>query len=238
MWVCVSIDNGEIAMAVISLITGKGGAGKTTTAIGIFAELARRGHKVVGIDDDPSKTFRKWMEMAGLENATIFVRRPDKSIKDDIREATKKAEFVIVDTEGVMTKGLALAAMASDVVVMPMQLSEQDMAVTIETFTGLKAFTDEMSKPPAMALVMTRTTKAMTKHGDHIFKEVEQAGLPVLEGRMTDRVAWREMMNHGSPPVGKQSNQGANAAAQDIAKIVDQVLELVERHGTQKERAA
>lgn len=225
-------------MSVISLITAKGGAGKTTTAIGVFAELARRGHTVIGIDDDPSKSFRKWMEMAKLENAAIFVRRPDKSVKDDIREAAKLADFVIVDTEGLLSKGLALAAMASDIVIMPMQLSEQDMAVTIETFNSLKAFTDEIPKPPVMALVLTRTTRARTLHGEHIFKEIQQAGLPLLDGQMADRVAWREMMNHGSPPVGKQSNQSANAAAKDIAKIVNQVLELAKSHDKAKEQAA
>lgn len=224
-------------MAVISLITGKGGAGKTTTAIGVYSELARRGLSVIGIDDDPSKSFRKWMELAQIPNGQIFLRRTDKSIKDDIREAQQQSEFVVVDTEGVLSRGLALAAIASDVVLMPMQLSEQDMAVTIDTFTSLKAFTDEIPSPPEMALVMTRTTKAMTRHGAHIFREIEEAGLPVLKAQMMDRVVWREMMNTGSPPVGKQSSAGAKAAAGDIEGVVDELLKLAESHRVRSEKS-
>lgn len=225
-------------MPVISLITGKGGAGKTTTAIGVFAELARRGKSVIGIDDDPSKTFRTWISMANIPNGSLFLRREEKTIKDDIREAERNADFVVVDTEGVISRGLALAAIASDVVLMPMQLSEQDMTVAIASFTSLKAFTDEIPNPPVMALVLTRTTKHMTRHGAHIFGEVEQAGLPLLKGQMIDRVIWREMMNHGSPPVGKQTTPGATAAARDIERIVDEVLELVTHHRKGMEKAA
>lgn len=225
-------------MPVISLITGKGGAGKTTTAIGVFAELARRGHSVIGIDDDPARTFRTWIAMAQIENTELFLRRDGKTVKDDIREAEKRAKYVVVDTEGVLSRGLALAAMASDVVLMPMQLSEQDMTAAIDSFSSLRAFTDEIPNPPAMALVMTRTTKAMTRHGAHISREVEQAGLPLLKGQMIDRVVWREMMNHGSPPVGEQSTPGGRAAAQDIEKIVDEVLAMVTTHRKGMEKAA
>jgi chromosome partitioning protein len=52
---------------IISVAQRKGGVGKTTIAIGVAAELARRGHALVLVDGDPQRSACQWAEPGNLE---------------------------------------------------------------------------------------------------------------------------------------------------------------------------
>jgi len=47
-------------MPIIALVTPKGGAGKSTTAVTVATQLARRGAAVTIIDADPNKPIADW----------------------------------------------------------------------------------------------------------------------------------------------------------------------------------
>src|SRR6266480_3985499 len=91
----------EHTMPTIAFIQPKGGAGKSTSALLLAAELAK-GARVIVIDADPNAPIAKWSSRGeGASNLEIIQAGKEDSIFDLIEEAEKKATFVIVDTEGV-----------------------------------------------------------------------------------------------------------------------------------------
>lgn len=70
------------APIILAVISGKGGSGKTTTALALAATAARRGRQVVLVDLDPvgGATFGAGLDPAALEGGTTDVlhgtRRP------------------------------------------------------------------------------------------------------------------------------------------------------------------
>src|SRR5687767_974035 len=116
----------EHAMPTISFIQPKGGAGKSTSALLLAAELAK-GAKVVVIDADPNAPIAKWSSRGkGASNLEIVQAGKEDSLFDLVEEAEKKAAFVIVDTEGVADLQAAYAVSASDFVIIPSQGSALD----------------------------------------------------------------------------------------------------------------
>ena len=113
-------------MPTIAFITPKGGAGKSTSALLLAAELAK-GARVIVIDADPNAPIAKWSSRGdGTSNLEIVQAGKEDSIFDLIEEAEKKAAFVIVDTEGVADLRAAHAMSASDFVIVPSQGSALD----------------------------------------------------------------------------------------------------------------
>src|SRR5438445_13816560 len=116
----------EHTMPTIAFIQPNGGAGKSTSALLLAAELAK-GARVIVIDADPNAPIAKWASRGeGASNLEIIQAGKEDSIFDLIEEAEKKATFVIVDTEGVANLQAAYTISASDFVIIPSQGSALD----------------------------------------------------------------------------------------------------------------
>jgi chromosome partitioning protein len=116
----------EKKMPTIAFIQPKGGAGKSTLALLLAAELAK-GAQVMVIDADPNAPIAKWASRGkGAGHLDIIQAGKEESIDDLIEEAERKAAFVIVDTEGVADLRAAHTLSASDFVIVPSQSSALD----------------------------------------------------------------------------------------------------------------
>jgi chromosome partitioning protein len=88
-------------MPTIAMVTPKGGAGKSTSAVILGSELARRGAAVTLIDADPNKPLSDWAKQPGRpENLTVLAEVTEENIIEEIEGAAQKTPFVIVDLEG------------------------------------------------------------------------------------------------------------------------------------------
>ena len=95
-------------MPVISLISPKGGVGKTTAATLLATQLARKSQVIV-IDADPNRPIEAWSKLAGVpDNLRVVSDANQENIIDRIDEAAAEVPFVIVDCEG--TASLTVAA--------------------------------------------------------------------------------------------------------------------------------
>lgn len=107
-------------MPVISLVSSKGGVGKTTSAVVLASEFVAAGRTVVLVDADPNKPLEAWSRLRLLPEALRVVMDDSaETIIDTIEDARASADFVIVDLEGTATDRIGFAVARSDLVLIP-----------------------------------------------------------------------------------------------------------------------
>src|SRR3954447_3688438 len=109
-------------MPTIALVQPKGGAGKSTTAVVVATQLARRGAAVTIIDADPNHPIADWAKLPNVpENLTVISDVSEDTIIEVIEKAAARTPFVIVDLEGTASMTVAYAVSRTDLVIIPLQ---------------------------------------------------------------------------------------------------------------------
>ena len=86
-------------MAIFSFANTKGGSGKTTSALIVAGELARRSSVII-IDADPRQPLIAWSELAPIPaSLTVRASKGEAYILDEIDKAAAEADHVIIDLE-------------------------------------------------------------------------------------------------------------------------------------------
>ena len=132
---------------VISFISRKGGTGKTTNAINLATMLFNLGYKLTLIETDVNYTLSTLRKLELFKTAAkdnnIFkiLGSTDEKVLDEINRMKKDIDqdFILVDSAGRTTdSNMKKLCVASDVVVIPTSLSQNDLLVTFQTVEDLK----------------------------------------------------------------------------------------------------
>ena len=192
-------------MPVIVFVSPKGGAGKTTSALALAEQIARR-VPVTVIDADPNHPIRSWSEGGATpKNMAIISNVTDKTIGETIAEAATKTPFVIVDLEGTASTIVAYAIAESDFVVVPTQGSQLDAEQASRAFVLIRAHERGIQKHKPdyklpYAVLFTRTSAAIqSRDTRHIRKSFEAGGIPFLETELNERAAFKAMFSYRLP---------------------------------------
>ena len=122
---------------VVGLVQSKGGVGKTTTALNLAAELARRGSNVSVIDADPSGHATAIAEDGRLPfrvKAHLLEEVTDKAVADWARTVRgSEAEYVIVDAPGAMGGAFGATIAVADIALVPSGATVLDVRGAAET---------------------------------------------------------------------------------------------------------
>src|SRR4051812_49434251 len=122
---------------VISFISRKGGTGKTTNAVNLATSLHQLGKKVMLVETDTNytlNTLRKMEAFKSKDKSPGFeiLGSQDDTIADELLtiKQDKKIDFIIVDSAGKTTnEGIKKLCLASDVVIVPTSLTQNDLLV-------------------------------------------------------------------------------------------------------------
>lgn len=186
-------------MPVISFANPKGGAGKTTTALLLASELASKGAGVTIIDADPEKWISQWGALPGKpENIEIIGNVTEDTIVDLIDEASRRAQFVVVDLEGTASLMVANAIGMSDLVVIPTQGSSMDAKGGAKTIKLIRNQERMARRPIPHAVVLTRTSAAVASRAlRNVQDQLARAGIEVFSTAIVERAAFRDLFDYG-----------------------------------------
>lgn len=207
-------------MKVYSAISQKGGAGKST--------LVRQLSVVVGVagpcllvDRDPQMTTTRWFNRR--QQLSPVPPHPDLldigtvTLTDAIGKLRKRDGTVFIDTRPAVTEPEAEAARVSDLVIVPVRPSPDDLEAVGETLKILK----RLGKG---AVLIVNAAKNEGRARD-ARAALSRYGVPVCPITVTDRAAYLDASLEGRG-VGEMKGQGARDAFSELTQVWAWIQEI------------
>ena len=228
-------------MPTIVFANPKGGAGKSTAAVILATQLARRGAQVTILDAEPDKPVSEWARRGSLDNLTVVAEISEATIIDEIEAAAERTPFVIVDLEGTASMTVAYAISRADLVIIPTQPSQLDAKQAAKAVMLIKQQEKAFRKSIPFAILYTRTSSAIrTRTLSHVQNEFQKNKIPSFRTHLHERDAFRALFSFGGSletldprQVGGLENAIANAReyAAEFVRLVQPAQKEVAAHG-------
>ena len=224
-------------MPTIVFASPKGGAGKSTSAVVLGCELARKGAVVTMIDADPNRPVSQWARRPGKPaSLEVLSSVTEETIIDEIEAAAARVPFVVVDLEGTASMMVAYAISRADLVIIPTQGSQLDASEAAKAIRLIRQQEKAFGRRLPFAVLFTRTSAAIRPRTlQHIRDEFARHGVPTFGTQMHEREAFRAIFSFGGTvndlsPAQVSNLQSAAANAQALASEVIGLLRGAERH--------
>lgn len=211
---------------IITLATSKGGVGKSTLARNLAAHWVNIGLKVAIIDADPQGSIISRHDSEGELSKLTVIAEPEESVGNVVDEIKNQFAYIIIDTGGFRNRTTIRALIKSDLAIIPLKASADDVAGALETHNLIKELNntpERTSSPIKYRMILT-----MTQHGivlaKHIRGELEGKGYMVLNTEMYHRVIYPETAIKGLSPCITEPD---GPAARDVSSIIQEIETII-----------
>lgn len=201
---------------IISVLSQKGGSGKTTISTNLAAALAQAGKNVVLVDSDEQGSARDWAAASDApEVEVIALDRPGMlaSVK------RLSADFVVIDGSAKLDKMAAETVKISDLVLMPIQPSPYDVWASADLIDLVKQRIEISDNALQAAFVVSRAIPNTTLSKE-VLDVLNEHGLPVLTGT-TQKTAYSAAAAVGKSVLTYEKN---GKAAKEIIALLQAIL--------------
>lgn len=216
-------------MPVVSMVSSKGGAGKTTAALVLAGEVADAGVHVILIDADPNRPLDAWAKRPNRpENIEVVVDESVETIVDTIDDARARAKFVVVDLEGTASDRIGFAISRSDLVLIPVQGSVLDAAEAVKSIKLVHRMSKVSNRQIPYRVFFSKLPAAIR---EKTFRDIERqfadGNVPLLNAALIDRAAFRAFFSFGGTIRTLQADQvtGIAAARDNAHAFAQEVIE-------------
>ena len=205
-------------MKVIAVLNQKGGSGKTTIATHLARALQLQGSSVLLVDSDKQGSARDWSAVDESNPVTVIgLDRP--TLDRDLKNISDK-DFVVIDGSPQATDLAVSAIKAADFVLIPVQPSPYDIWATSDLVDLVKQRIEMTDNRLKSAFVVSRAIKN-TKIGGEVSEVLIEYGLPVLNARIVQRIAYPN-----SAAIGKTVFETESKSSDAVAEMNALVTEV------------
>lgn len=192
-------------MKRLSVVSSKGGAGKTTVAILLAGEYALRGNSVLLIDADNRQNLSEWWKLSqDKDNVPANIDLVAASTQRSVEQALSKAghDVVIMDSPGVDSVIANTIIGNSDIVISPVQANQDEIRSVGQAAENTADIAEERGRAIPHGVVVTRI--ALTARSLEAYRFIRpfvaalrDAGYPstLLVTELTERNCYREIRN-------------------------------------------
>jgi chromosome partitioning protein len=204
-------------MRVWSVLSQKGGAGKTTVALHLAVAAMQAGKNVIVIDVDPQHSAVKWANIRGSDSPKVISTiTPDlpKVLGDAARRGV---DLAIIDTSPRADRDCIDICRRADFVIVPVRPSIMDIPAVEETMLLIQQAGQENK-----AVIVLNAVPSHTSEGQEAADVLSQMGT-LLRVTLGDRVDFRRALTGGQgvtefAPKGKAATEAA-----ELYKAVDEI---------------
>jgi chromosome partitioning protein len=175
-------------MKVIAVLNQKGGSGKTTIATHLARALQLQGSSVLLVDSDKQGSARDWSAVNESNPVTVYIGLDRPTLDRDLKNISDK-DFVVIDGSPQATDLAVSAIKAADFVLIPVQPSPYDIWATSDLVDLVKQRIEMTDNKLKSAFVVSRAIKN-TKIGSEVSEVLIEYGLPVLNAKIVQRIAY------------------------------------------------
>ncbi len=209
---------------ILSVLTQKGGAGKTTVALHLAGELARRGASVLLVDADPQGSALDWAEQRtrdGRRRLFGVVGLARETLHREVPDLARSVDHVVIDGPPRTTALVRSAILASDLVLVPVQPSAFDVWASQAVIELLREAT--VYKPDLRAKFVINRRIVGTRIARDVRAAISEFGIPALDASLAQRVIFAETAGTGllATEIDRRS-----PAAREIAALAAELLQV------------
>jgi chromosome partitioning protein len=211
---------------IITLATSKGGVGKSTLARNLAAHWVNVGQKVAIIDSDPQGSIIGRHDPEGLLKNLTVIAEPEESVANLVEEIKGQYSHIIIDTGGFRNRTTIRALIKSDLAIIPLKASADDVAGALETHNliiELNKTPERSSNPIKYRMILTMTQMGIVL-AKHVRTELEGKGYMLLNPEMYHRVIYPETAINGLSPCITDPD---GPAARDISSIIKSIEDII-----------
>jgi chromosome partitioning protein len=211
-------------MRTITLVTQKGGAGKTTLAASLAVAAAETGENVIALDLDQQGSLAGWGDLRAAEAPAVDWVGADKLPQlPRILDALGQRGFTlaILDTAGTESTSGNLAMRASDLCLIPARPSRLDLKATLPTVETLL----RLEMKDRFAFVLNQCPPGRNTRATEAAKGLSMFGV-LAEPALMQRADHQDALAAGQ---GVTEYAGEGKAAEEVRALWQWILRKLKR---------
>jgi chromosome partitioning protein len=206
-----------------AFLNQKGGVGKSSLSVGVATYLAMLKQKVLFIDADKQGTSSAWSTLRDENNPAPFriVNMARPNMAADAMQMAADYDFTIIDGPPQAETISRSCIIAADLVIVPIEpggASRWSSDVTVAQLQEAR-----ISKPTLKCGFVVSRKISGTILGRDTRANAEDAGIPVLDTEIEQRIAYAEATTLGKTIFEYAPN---SAAARDIQILTHEILDM------------
>ncbi|WP_413176457.1 ParA family partition ATPase [Anabaena azotica] len=194
-------------MKVISIVSQKGGVGKSTISIHLATAAVIKKKEAALIDLDPQASASKWSDSREAEYPVVISCQASRLEKVLAAAQEEKADFVVIDSAPHSESAALAAIRAADLILIPCQPSILDLRAISDTIDLVR-----LAQKDAIAIALLNCVPTRGTLGDEAAEAIKQYSIPIAPVKISERTAFVRCLSAGLTvmeyePKGKASEE-------------------------------